>query len=96
MNIQESVLIYLDDIAKENLLKRQIEAHVHIPKGTLSVSDSYFPPKCQKNSDVYREPRQELSLSFGKGKAALFKELWLKVGLVSFKPPQTAREGCGS
>lgn len=43
MNIQENVLIYLDDIAKENLLKRQIEAHVHIPKGTLSVSDSYFP-----------------------------------------------------
>lgn len=63
MNIQESVLIYLDDIAKENLLKRQIEAHVHIPKGTLSVSDSYFPPKCQDRNFLCHLVRERLLFS---------------------------------
>lgn len=69
------MFIYLDEITKENLLKRRKKAHIHIPEGIHLVSDSYFLPKCQKNSDISRDPRLELSLSFGKGKAALFKEL---------------------
>lgn len=69
--------IYLSD------RKKHIKSY---PKQPWIVSDSYFHPTCQTNSDPYQEPTQELSLSFGKRRAAPSQGA-VTERMVSLKPP---------